>query len=168
MRGVVHGRAVVQVVPPGCRTGHLPGQADKCCFSQRPPSRGCGSPAVPRCLHALHDPLVTLPCASWHIPPWPPPSRRLLPEPDRHGTRFVFRSGSPLMPDDLRMVAACRWTRGMCITLCVDACAGGAVGRAAAAPWCPTNCAGWRRAGRPGGMCNQVSVHVCEGVGEGW
>ncbi len=44
-----------------------------------------------------------------------PPPRRLLPEPDRHGTRFVFRSGSPLMPDDLRMVAACRWTRGVCI-----------------------------------------------------
>ncbi|KAG2488131.1 hypothetical protein HYH03_013277 [Edaphochlamys debaryana] len=32
--------------------------------------------------------------------------RQVLPEPQRLGTRFVFRSGSPLVPDDLRRVAA--------------------------------------------------------------
>ncbi|KAG2488904.1 hypothetical protein HYH03_012534 [Edaphochlamys debaryana] len=32
--------------------------------------------------------------------------RRTLPEPQRLGSRFVFRHGSPLVPDDLRRVAA--------------------------------------------------------------
>ncbi|KAK9810370.1 hypothetical protein WJX72_009592 [[Myrmecia] bisecta] len=32
--------------------------------------------------------------------------RRIIPDPQRFGTSFVFRQGSPLVPDDLRMVAA--------------------------------------------------------------
>ena len=32
--------------------------------------------------------------------------RSIIPEPDRLGTRFVFRQGSPLVPDNLRRVAA--------------------------------------------------------------
>ena len=32
--------------------------------------------------------------------------RRIIPESQRFSTQFVFRQGSPLVPDDLRMVAA--------------------------------------------------------------
>lgn len=32
--------------------------------------------------------------------------RRVLPEKSRFGSQFVFRQGSPLVPDDLRMVSA--------------------------------------------------------------
>lgn len=32
--------------------------------------------------------------------------RRVIPEDRRFGTRFVFRQGLPLIPDDLRQVAA--------------------------------------------------------------
>jgi hypothetical protein len=34
--------------------------------------------------------------------------RSLVPEPLRHGTRLVFRQGSPLVPADLQLVAASR------------------------------------------------------------
>ena len=34
--------------------------------------------------------------------------RRILPPERRHGTRFVFRQGLPMIPDDLRLVAASR------------------------------------------------------------
>jgi hypothetical protein len=33
---------------------------------------------------------------------------RCLPTPQRHGTKLVFRQGSPLVTTDLRMVGACR------------------------------------------------------------
>lgn len=34
--------------------------------------------------------------------------RRCLPESKRFGTSLVFRQGSPLVPSDLKLVAACR------------------------------------------------------------
>lgn len=34
--------------------------------------------------------------------------RRIIPEEQRFGTKFVFRQGSALIPDNLRMVAASR------------------------------------------------------------
>lgn len=33
---------------------------------------------------------------------------RCLPSAKRHGTKLVFRQGSPLVPNDLKLVGACR------------------------------------------------------------
>jgi hypothetical protein len=69
-----------------------------------------GLPSRPHASHRQAHSLLAASCASHSEPRSHPclPQRRNLPEPDRHGSRLIFRHGSPLCPADLAAVAAAR------------------------------------------------------------
>ena len=75
------------------------GCAAGCCVGCHPPCRRRGrSTLQPAC--------PFLPALTHSVPPSLPPPRSRIPPERRHGSTFVFRCGSPLDPEALRLVSA--------------------------------------------------------------